>query len=109
MTPEDADPSLSPFMFPDVAVAVARAIEHRKDQIIAAAEAGEPPVAVLIPDLDDLISEGFYWRRAEAMVRELLSSDFEAIGKKPVNLTGLPRGRCYRRITTRHPDLHGNR
>ncbi|MGJ8478713.1 hypothetical protein [Sphingobium yanoikuyae] len=87
-------------MFPDVADAVFRAVEERRDQIVAAADAGKPPVAMLIPDLDDLISEGFYWRRAEAAILELLRPNFEIAGKKPVNLTGLPRGRCYRRSTS---------
>jgi hypothetical protein len=99
MTSELPGEPFGQFVFPDVAAAVFRAIEERQDQIVAAADAGEPPVAVLIPDLVDLISEGFYWRRAEAAILELLRPDFEVAGKKPVNLIGLPRGRCYRRIT----------
>lgn len=100
MTSELPEESFGQFMFPDVADAVFRAVEKRRDQIVAAADAGKPPVAVLISDLNDLISEGFYWRRAEAAILELLRLNFEIAGKKPVNLTGLPRGRCYRRITS---------
>lgn len=99
MTAPDApSQSKSVFMYPDVIEAITRIIAERTDEIICAAEAGEPPVAVLIPDLSDMISEGFYWRRAEVAIKELLSENFEVVGKKLVGLTGLPRGRCYRRI-----------
>jgi hypothetical protein len=97
---DDAEPISGAAVPPDVEEAISQAIERRATEIIRAAEAGEPPVAVLIPDLDDLISEGFYWRRAEAMILKRLSSEFEVVGKKPLRLTGLPRGRCYRRIAT---------
>lgn len=98
MTTDDADPSSSPSMFPDVEEAVSRAVEKRAEEIIGAADAGEPPVAVLIPDLHDLISEGFYWRSAERKIAALLAADFEQTDQKWVGLTGLSRGRCYRRM-----------
>lgn len=88
------------FMFPEVMEAVSRTIAAKTDEIIRAADAGEPPVMVLIPELGDMISEGFYWRRADAAIKSLLSAEFEVAGKKPVGLVGLPRGRCYRRIGT---------
>jgi len=99
MTAPDTDPSSSPSMFPDLAEAVSHAVDKRAEDIIRAAEAGEPPVVVLIPDLNHLISEGFYWRSAERKIGALLAPNFEKADKKWVGLTGLARGRCYKRIT----------
>ncbi|MEC3950821.1 hypothetical protein [Sphingobium sp. HWE2-09] len=97
MTPDESDPLPSPFVFPDVAEAVSRAIDKRADEIIRAADAGEPPVTVLISDLGELIGEGIYWRNAERKIKALLTPAFETAGKKRVGLTGLAFGRCYRR------------
>lgn len=99
MTSDEADPLSSPYVFPDVAEAVSRAVDARADEIIRAADAGEPPVMVLIPDVGHLISEGIYWRNAERKIKALLTPAFETADKKWVGLTGLPRARCYKRIT----------
>ena len=66
--------------------------------IVRAADAGDPPISVLIPDLGDLISEGIYWRNLERAIEAWLTPSFEKAEKKPIGLTGLPRARCYRRI-----------
>ena len=85
-------------MYSEVAEAVSQAIATRAEDIIRAADAGEPPVAVLIPDLSELISEGFYWRQAERDIGKMLTPDFEKAGRKRVGLTGLTFGRCYKRL-----------
>lgn len=89
----------SEFPYPDLAEAVTRSIAKRADEIIRAADCGEPPVAVLIPDLRDLIHEGHYWRMAERQIGTMLAPHFEKVGRKPVGLVGVPSGAYYRRIT----------
>lgn len=84
----------------ELGIAMRRALEQHDDDIARAADAGEPPVAVLVPALDDLIFEGIYWRWLEKTVEKRLTPGFEVMGKKPLSLTGLPRGRCYRRVAT---------
>ncbi len=78
--------------------AITAALERHAEEILRAADAGEPPISVLIPDLDDLISEGIYWRNLERTIEALLTPSFEKAERKPIGLTGLPRARCYRRI-----------
>lgn len=78
--------------------AITAALERHADDILRAADAGEPPISVLIPDLDDLISEGIYWRNLERAIEALLTPSFEKAERKPIGLTGLPRALCYRRI-----------
>lgn len=88
--------SLTEFKTTELGVAATRAIEQHADDIVRAAEAGEPPVALLIPDLDGLISEGLYWRMIERMIMERLGPRYEKSGRKPVNIGCHSRGRCYK-------------
>jgi hypothetical protein len=97
-TSDDAGSTTVPFVVSDVEKAVVEAVKKRAEEIMRAANAGEPPVAVLIPDLNDMISEGFYWRSAERKIAALLAADFKQTDRKWVGLTGLARGRCYKRI-----------
>ena len=78
--------------------AISAALARHADDIVRAADAGDPPISVLIPDLGDLISEGIYWRNLERAIEAWLTPSFEKAEKKPIGLTGLPRARCYRRI-----------
>lgn len=92
-------PSSTGFRTTDIGTAAARAIDERADDIIRAADAGEPPVTVLIPDLDHLICEGLYWRMVERMVAERLGPGFEKAGSKLVPIACHRRGRSYRRVS----------
>ena len=91
-------PSLTGFRGTDIGIAAARAIDERADDIIRAADAGEPPVTVLIPDLDHLICEGLYWRMVERMVAERLGPGFEKAGSNSVPIGCHRRARCYKRV-----------
>lgn len=91
-------PSLTGFRTTDIGIAAARAIDDRADDIIRAADAGEPPVMVLIPDLDDVICEGLYWRMVERMIAERLGPGFEKAGSKLVPIGCHRRARCYKRV-----------
>ena len=75
---DDAEPTSGPFVFPDAEEAVVEAVSKRAEEIARAADAGEPPVTVLIPDLNELISEGFYWRSVERKIAALL-----AVNRRP--------------------------
>ena len=92
-------PSLTGFRATDIGIAASRAIERHADDIIHAANAGEPPVVVLIPDLDHLICEGLYWRMVERMIAERLGSDYEKSKSMAVPIGCHRRGRTYKRIT----------
>lgn len=94
----DGSPSLTGFRATDIGIAAARTIEERAHDIIRAADAGEPPVAVLIPDLDELICEGLYWRMVERMIAERLGPGYEKAGSKPVPIGCHRRGRCFRLV-----------
>jgi hypothetical protein len=93
-----SSPSLTGFTTTDIGIAAECAIEKRADDIIRAADAGEPPVTVLIPDLDHLICEGLYWRMVERMVAERLGPGFEKAGSKLVPIGCHRRARCYKRV-----------
>jgi hypothetical protein len=92
-------PSMTGFHTTDVGVAASRAIEKHAAAIIRAADAGEPPVAVLIEDLDHLICEGMYWRMVERMITTRLGPDYEKASSKPVPIACHRRGRSYRRVS----------
>lgn len=93
------------FLYPELAQAVFQSITNRVDEIVAAADAGEPPVAVLIRDLGDLIHEGYYWRMVEREIAGILAPHFERVGRKPVAINLLRSGVCYRRIHAGYPRL----
>jgi len=93
--------SLADFHMKVVAEIAPRALERRTAEIIRAADAGQPPIVVLIPDLDHLICEGYYWRQVERMIRTLLEPDFMKAGSKPTSIGCHPRGRCYARVDSR--------
>jgi hypothetical protein len=102
-TASDAPPGIfSPEWFEtdELGIAMRRALDQHDGDIVRAADAGEPPVVVLAPALDDLISESIYWRWLEKTVEKRLTPGFEVMGKKPLKLTSLPRGRYYRRVVT---------
>jgi hypothetical protein len=94
-------PSLTGFYATDIGVAASRAIERHADDLLRAADAGEPPVMVLKPAVDKMICEGLYWRMVERMIAERLgSSGYEKAGSKLVPIGFHRRARCYRRIAT---------
>jgi hypothetical protein len=84
---------------PELLEAVDRAIQNRMAAIKQAAEAGEPPIATLIPDLDGLVIEAFYWRAAERIIAMALAPDFQKAGRKAVPITLHPRAFYYERIS----------
>lgn len=93
-------PLLTGFRATDIGIAAARAIEQHADDLLRAADAGEPPVMLLISNLDHLICEGLYWRMVERMIAERLGSGYEKAGSKLVPIGCHRRARCYRRIAT---------
>ncbi|KQM19911.1 hypothetical protein [Novosphingobium sp. Leaf2] len=90
-------PSLTGFKATDIGIVAVCAIERHADDIIHAVDAGEPPLAALIPDLDHLICEGLYWRMVERMIAERLGSDYEKAGSRSVPIACHRRARCYKR------------
>jgi hypothetical protein len=92
-------PSMTGFLATDVGIAASRAIEKHATAIIRAADAGEPPVMVLIEDLDSLICEGLYWRMVERMVEQQLGAGYEKAKSKPVPIGCHRRGRSYQRVS----------
>lgn len=74
------------------------ALDQRAAEITQAADAGQPPIKVLIPDLDHLICEGYYWRRVEHLIQKFLEPSFKTAGRKPTSIGVHPSGRCYKRV-----------
>jgi len=82
--------------------ALGQAIRAQSDDIFRAADAGEPPITILISSFDLIIYEAGYWRMAERMIEEWLGSDYERAGRKPVPIRVQSRGRCFSRVETLH-------
>lgn len=79
-----------------------RVVEAHADEIICAAEAGDPPLSVVAPFLEGVIVERLHWKLCDKMIHDFLGSDFVQIGRILVS-RGMPYYRaCYARIT-----IHG--
>lgn len=79
----------------ELGLMISRAIADHADEIRHAAEAGEPPLAVIGARLYEHIHENIYWRLAERMIGELLGPEFKAAGRKEVPISSYRRGRVY--------------
>ena len=86
-------------------LAIAQAIRTHSDEIFRAADAGEPPIIVLIPAFDPIIDEAIYWRMADLMIGEWLGSGYERAGRKPVPMKGQSSGRCFSPVRSPHTVL----
>ena len=91
--------SLTEFKTTNIGAAALRAMEKHAADMLRAANAGDPPVELLIPYLDDLICEGLYWRMVDRMIDEWLGPQYAKAGKKPVSRSMYGRARCYTLIT----------
>jgi hypothetical protein len=91
--------SLTEFKTTNIGIAALSAIEKHADDMIRAADAGDPPVELLIPYLNNLICEGLYWRMVDRIIDEWLGPQYRQAGKKPVSRSVYGRARCYRRVT----------
>ncbi|WP_170003241.1 hypothetical protein [Pseudopontixanthobacter vadosimaris] len=77
-------------------------IYEQSKEIVHVADAGEPPLSVIVPQLQKLtasepwVIERMQWDFIDRMIREWLGSAYEEIGRGRVSDKG-PRGRYYKR------------
>jgi hypothetical protein len=90
--------SLAEFKTTQIGIVASQAIERCADDMLSAANAGEPPIAVIAPLLTDLICENLYWRMVDRMIAQWLGPQYEKAGNKSSTLSNRPRARCYKRV-----------